>query len=276
MTHSVNDNVIDDQNSHLKRLRQQPFTDIHCHCLPGLDDGPKTMAEALALCRGLVEEGIAAVVATPHQLGYFNGCNEAVKVRDAVYRLNKKLKSGGIPLKVLPGGEVRVDERICRLLDADKILTLADGGRYILLELPHFAFVDIEPLLVELTSMGLQTIISHPERNKPLATQPRALHRWLEHSVHLQITASSLLGDLGPQARKAAWHFLRSGWATLVATDSHDINVIRPRMRAAFRRINKRLGEDLARLVCIENPSRVVNGQDILPISVRDQQEVGR
>ncbi len=276
MTHFVKDNIIDAQDSHPKRRRWQKFTDIHCHCLPGLDDGPKTMAEALALCRGLVEEGIAVVVATPHQLGYFDGCNEAVKVRDAVYRLNKRLRSGSIPLKVLPGSEVRVDERICRLLDADKVLTLADGGRYVLLEFPPFVLIDIEPLLIELTSMGLQAIISHPERNKPLVTQPRMLSRWLELSAHLQITASSLLGDFGPEAKRAAWNFLSSGWATLVATDSHDVNFIMPRIKAAFRCISAKLGEDLARLVCIENPSRVVNGQDIVPVSLHNQQEVGR
>jgi len=234
------------------------------------------MAEALALCQMLFEEGIATVVATPHQLGYFDGCNDAVKVRDAVYRLNKKLRSGGIPLKVLPGGEVRVDERICRLLDADKILTLADGGRYVLLELASFVLIDIEPLLIELTSMGLKVIVSHPERNKPLVTQPRMLSKWLELSAHLQITASSLLGDFGPEAHKAAWNFLSSGWATLVATDSHDTNVITPRMRAAFGRISKRLGEDVARMVCIENPSRVINGQDIVLGRRHNQQEVGR
>jgi len=275
MTHFVKDNMIAAQDSHPKRRRLQPFTDIHCHCLPGLDDGPKTMAEAIALCRMLFEEGIATVVATPHQLGYFDGCNEAVKVRDAVYGLNNTLRSEGIPLKVLPGGEVRVDERICRLLDADKILTLADGGRYVLLEFPPFVLIDIEPLLIELTSMGLQAIISHPERNQPLLMQPHMLSRWLEFSAHLQITASSLLGDFGPEAHKAAWNFLSSGWAMIVATDSHDINVITPRIKAAFRCISAKLGKDLARLVCIENPSRVINGQDIVTDSRHNQQEVG-
>lgn len=275
MTHPVKDNMIADQDGRPKRRRLQTFTDIHCHCLPGLDDGPKTMAEAIALCRMLFEEGIATVVATPHQLGYFDGCNDAAKVRDAVYGLNNTLRSEGIPLKVLPGGEVRVDERICRLLDADKILTLADGGRYILLELPSFVLIDIEPLLIKLASMGLQTIISHPERNKPLLMQPHMLSRWLEFSVHLQITASSLLGDFGPEAHKAAWNFLSSGWAMLVATDSHDTNVITPRIKAAFGHISTKLGKDLARLVCIENPSRVINGQDIVTDRRHNQQEVG-
>lgn len=275
MTYSIKDNMTAAQDDRYKRGRLQPFIDIHCHCLPDFDDGPRTMPEAIALCRMLFKEGIDTVVATPHQLGYFDGCNEASKVRDAVSGLNNRLRSEGIPLKVLAGGEVRVDERICSLLDADEILTLADGGRYILIELPSFVLIDIEPLLIELTSKGLKVIISHPERNKPLLKQPQMLAKWLEHSVHLQVTASSLLGDFGLKARKAAWNFLSSGRAMLVATDSHDINDITPRIRAAFGNISTNLGKDLARLVCIENPSRVINGQDIVTDRRHNQQETG-
>ena len=276
MIDSVNGNIIDVQNDHLKKHRWQKFTDIHCHCLPGLDDGPTTMAESLALCRRLAAEGIATVVATPHQLGRFEGCNEAARVREAVGALNESLTNSGVPLNIVPGGEVRVDERVCELLEADKILTLADSGRYILLELPYQVFIDIEPLLTELASMGIQSVIAHAEKIEALATQHQVLLRWLEHSAHLQITASSLVGDFGSKVQRAAWHFLTSGRATLVATDSHDINFRRPRMRAAFGRISARLGKDLAHLVCIENPSRVINGQDILPVSLYNQHEVDR
>jgi protein-tyrosine phosphatase len=276
MIDSVNSNTIDDQNNHLKRYRRQKFTDIHCHCLPGFDDGPATMAESLTLCRRLAEEGIGTVVATPHQLGRFEGCNEAVNVREAVRSLNEALRNSDVLLKIVPGGEVRVDKRIYKLLEADKILTLADGGRYILLELPHQVFIDIDPLLAELDSMGIQPVISHAEKIATLAKQPQVLLRWLEHSTHLQITASSLVGDFGSKVQKVAWHFLTSGWAILVATDSHDTNVRKPQMKAAFRCIGKKLGEDIARLVCIENPSRVVNGQHIVPVLLYDQQEVER
>jgi len=276
MIDSVNGNIIDAQDPHLKGYGWEKFTDIHCHCLFGLDDGPATMAESLALCRSLVEEDIATVVATPHQLGRFDGSNKATNVREAVNNLNKALRNSDVPIKILPGGEVRVDERVCQLLRADKILTLADGGRYILLELPRHVFIDIEPLLIELASMGIQSVISHAEKIALPATQHQVLLRWLEHSAHLQITASSLVGDFGSKVQRAAWDFLRSGLATLVAKDSHNMDVRRPRMKAAFGHISTRLGKNLARLVCIENPSRVVNGQEIVPISLHNQQEADR
>ncbi|OHB60362.1 MAG: hypothetical protein A2167_00395 [Planctomycetes bacterium RBG_13_46_10] len=277
MTDSVRENLIDGENGSLYvNNKWERFTDIHCHCLPGLDDGPSTMKEALALCRMLAAEGIATIVATPHQLGRFESFNEAATVREAVNNLNESLKNNAIPVEVVPGGEVRVDERICKLLESDRILTLADGGKYLLLELPYQVFIDIEPLLIELASMDIQSIISHAERILPTAAQSNLLLHWLDQSAHFQITASSLLGDFGPEAQRAAWDFLTSGRAALVATDSHDIDSRKPRMRTAFRHISDKLGKELAHLVCIENPLRVINGRDILPLSLCDQKEIDR
>ena len=243
------------------RFDGRRFVDVHCHCLAGLDDGPATMAEGLELCRGLVEDSITDVVATPHQLGRYSGCNEAAEIRDAVLSLNESLRRHSIPLNVYPGGDIRVDERICELLEADKILTLADGGRYVLLELPHEVFINIEPLLAELCSRGIEAIISHPERHSALSRQPKVLERWFRDYAHLQVTAGSFLGEFGPAAQNAAWQFLSSGWVSLVATDSHDLAGRSPCMTAACRQIATRFGEGIARLVCVENPMMVLRSQ---------------
>lgn len=276
MVNSFDDKAMDKGNEQLNAYPRQPFIDIHCHCLPGIDDGPGTMMESLELCRRLAEEGITKVVATPHQLGRFNGHYDASKIREAVCNLNELLKDNDVPLEVVPGSEVRLDERIHRLLDDDKILTLADGGKYLLLELPFDIFIDIEPLLIDFASMGIQCIIAHTELNPPLVERPQVLFRWLEHAVHLQITASSIVGDFGPEAQRNAWALLTSHRATLVATDSHNVNFRRPRMRAAFTRISEKLGQYIADLACIKNPSRVVKGEDIKPVNLMNQQEAER
>jgi len=264
---------MDVSNNH-RRQKSVKFVDIHCHCLAGIDDGPSDITESVALCKALAEDNVAFVVATPHQLGRFEGLNEAQSVRDAVRKLNRILKSRRIPIMVVPGGEVRVDERICQLLEDDKILTLADSGRYILLELPHQVFIDIEPMLRDLASIGVRPIISHVERVSALVKEPNILLKWFEHSTNLQITASSLLGGFGIRAERAAWNFLTSGWARLVASDSHDLNSRKPAMRAVYNLITTKLGKDLANQVCIENPLRVIKAMDILPVSVFEKQEV--
>jgi protein-tyrosine phosphatase len=268
MTRQVNDNLFEAEHVGDDRFAREHYVDIHCHCLPGLDDGPATMSESLALCRALVNENITTVVATPHQLGRFSECNEAAQVREAVLTLNEKLKSNDIALGVMAGADVRVDERICQLLEADKVLTLTDGGKYILLELPHEVFIDIEPLLADLGSMGIQSIISHPERHPGLTKEPDILAKWLERPAHLQVTAGSLLGCFGSATEKFGWGLLGSGRASLVATDCHNLDGRRPCMKAAFKRISDRLGETVARLVCIENPLRVLKGQDMAAYSL--------
>jgi len=253
---------------------QPCFVDIHCHCLPAVDDGPSTISESLDLCRAMADDGITRVIATPHQLGRFNGFNEAVHIRQAVCQLNKELEIADIALTVIGGADVRVDERIPQLLKSGHILTLADGGKYILLELPHQVFIDIEPLLDELLSMGIQSVISHPERHVVLANQHEVLLKWLEYSAYLQITAASLLGEFGLMAQKAAWHLLSSGYVSLVATDAHHANERGPRMSAAFERIRVKLGRDVARLVCIENPQKVLNGEDLETVLPRKSREM--
>lgn len=275
MTDFVEGYPMDGERSCLDRTGGRGFTDIHCHCLHGLDDGPSTAEQSLELCRMLADEGITTAVATPHQLGRFDGSNDPASIRQTVADLKSRLARHGISLDVLPGAEVRVDERICRLLEADRILTLADQGRYILLELPHGVFIDVEPLLAELCSAGFEPIIAHAERITALKAPPSVLAKWLDCPAHLQITASSLLGDFGTQLQRAAWSLLTSGTATLVASDSHDTGLRKPRMKAAFERIGIQLGQEIAHLVCNENPSRVVTGRDIVPVSVCGRKEAG-
>lgn len=248
--------------------------DIHCHCLPAIDDGPAAVSEAIDLCRAMAADGITTAIATPHQLGRFHDDNAAEQIREKVSVLNEELQNSGITLTIVPGGDVRVDERICRLLDDDNILTLADDGKYILLELPHQTFINIEPLLAELSSRGIQSIVSHPERHPVLAKQPGLLSTWFKHSTQLQITAASLLGEFGDLPQKAAWQFLNSGMAKLVATDCHNLTTRRPCMREAFERIAMKSGPALARQVCIENPLKVLNGQRIADVVLCGHKEI--
>jgi protein-tyrosine phosphatase len=263
-THPANLNMKEQMNFDV--LNRGQFTDIHCHCLPGIDDGPETITESLALCQALVRDRITTVIATPHQLGRFNRENNAAKIREKVRTLNKELKNNNIALSVAAGADVKVDERICQLIKDDEVLSLADGRKYILLEPPDSIYIDIEPLLIELLSIGIKAIITHPERHPVLALKPQLMTKWIENKAGIQITAGSLQGRFGPIAKKNAWQLLSSGAPLLVATDSHNTGSRCPCMRAAFELIRAKLGDNIAHLVCIENPSRVLEGKDILTV----------
>lgn len=237
--------------------------DVHCHCLPGLDDGPATVAEAMALCRALAEDGITAVIATPHELGRHEGNGQAAEIRRAVSRLNAALAAEGVPLNVLPGADVRLDERIPALLAAGRLLTLADRGKYLLVELPQEVLIDLRPLIEELALRRVKVIVSHPERHMVLVRQLHAVVPWLEAGAVLQVTAASLLGEFGSAAGRAAWYWLSIGAAALVATDAHDTVGRGPRMSDAIDAIVQRLGHVAAKRVCIDNPLRVLQGEEL-------------
>jgi protein-tyrosine phosphatase len=247
--------------SHPRRL----FVDLHCHCLPGLDDGPRSHEEALALCRSLAEDNIAVVVATPHQLGRFAGRTGPEVVRRATTQLNNRLAGAGINLDVTPGGEVRLDERVGALLAADGILTLADRRRHLLLEVPEEAFIDIEPVIAEVAGQGMNLILAHPERNTALMAHPQAMWRWLNCGVSLQLTAGSLAGHWGREVKQNAWRLLDAGWAAIIATDAHDCSAAGPCMTIAFEMVRGRLGAPIAHLLCCCNPWRVLQGERICP-----------
>jgi protein-tyrosine phosphatase len=253
------------QQARLDQWGVSRCVDVHCHCLPGIDDGPESLDDALDLCEALVADGITTVVASPHQLGVYDGYNAAAEVRAAVAELAAELETCDIPLEILPGADVRVDERLVRLIEADNVLTVADRRRHVLLELPHQVFVDPLPAIAALAASGVQTIMTHPERHRYLAGAVDRIAAWVEAGAVLQITAGSLLGDFGPLANQEAWRLIHAGLVSLVATDAHDSQRRPPRLTAALALIDRELGADAARAMCLDNPLRILRGETIAP-----------
>ena len=249
---------------------RERFTDVHCHCLPGLDDGPSGPVEALALCRALAADGIRTVVATPHQFGRFEGKYGGREIHAAVQRLRESLREARVPVTVLAGADVRIDEQIPSRLDSGEVLTLGGAGRYLLLELPPEVFVDPQALLARLAQRGVVAIITHPERHPFLARHPGQVQRWADYRPGLQITAASFGGGFGRISQDAAWAFLRQPLPLLAATDAHDAIARPPRMTEAYGLLSRRLGRSVARRLCVENPQRVVSGQDLLMLARED------
>ncbi|MEM9656962.1 MAG: CpsB/CapC family capsule biosynthesis tyrosine phosphatase [Planctomycetota bacterium] len=237
--------------------------DVHCHCLPGLDDGPTSLGEAVGLCQALAENGLTTVVATPHQLGSYDRLNSAAVVDRAIAEMKEELDAAGVPLELLPGGDVRVDERLLKLLDSGEVISTAGAGQHLLLELPHELYVDPLPMIEMLAERGLQTIMTHPERHRYLAGSVGRLQTWVDEGAVLQITAGSLIGDFGRTAYNEAWRLVESGLVSLIATDAHDARRRPPRMREAIGVLSDRVGGDFARHVCIDNPLKVIGGEAI-------------
>jgi protein-tyrosine phosphatase len=253
----------------LQRLHEfdaERCVDIHCHCLPGIDDGPASIEDAIALCELLVADGITTVIATPHQLGRYDCTNLAADIRSAADALAAELKDREIPLDVLPGGDVRVDERIPALLTSGTIGSVADAGRHLLLELPHELFIDPIPMIDHLRETGIQAVITHPERYSYLQNRPHFAQKCLEHGAILQITCGSLVGSFGRRAYDEAWRLILAGMVSIVASDAHDVARRPPQMTAAIEALQRAVGPGVTRLLAIENPLRIVHGESLQPL----------
>jgi protein-tyrosine phosphatase len=242
--------------------------DMHCHCLPAIDDGPASVAEAIELCRLLVADGITTVVATPHQLGRYGQANTCRRILEGIEEFRRHLVAEGIPLQILPGAEVRIDEKIVQGVMSGDLLTLADGKFHVLLELPKHTFVDPMPLIREFAERHYRVIIAHPERQQGVMMQPSLAEPWFKSGAILQVTAGSLLGDFGKNSQRSAWELIGRGWVQLIASDAHDAQRRPPRISPAMDAISALFGERYARQLCVENPVRIAHGRD-LPVPPR-------
>src|SRR5262245_47968493 len=252
------------QQSRLKQFQCARVVDVHCHILPGVDDGPQDLNESVALARMLVEEGVTDVIATPHQLGRWDGANTGPQVRQAVAEFQDDLNKSSIPLRIHPGGEIRLDERVPALLRSERVLTLADNERWLLLELPPSVAIAPKPLAAYLRQSGAGIVLAHAERYDCLSADANSAAAWIDEGIALQVNAASLLGGSGERARQAAWSWLERGWVSIIASDAHSTNTRRPRLAEALDAIVRRSGQDTAFRVCIDNPSRVLEGLELV------------
>lgn len=195
--------------------------DIHAHILPGLDDGPETPEESLEMASAFVKAGYTTVVATPHVIpGVYD--HARTTILQSVRRFQEQLQAARIPLTVLPGAEYHVSDRLLPLLRAGELLTLNDTGKYLLVELPFYQIPEyVSQVLFELLLAGVTPVIAHPERNDYLVRHPGALAEMVRKGVLAQVTAASLTGLFGGEARRVAARFLQDGTAHFVATDAH-------------------------------------------------------
>lgn len=241
---------------------QASFVDIHCHLLPGIDDGASDWDATLAMARMAVADGIRTIIVTPHQQGNF-AANLGDDIRRQTTELQNRLIHAEIPLTVLPGADVRIEDGMLERLASGVVLSLADHRRHVLLELPHELYFPLEPLLKLLHQQSLVGILSHPERNRGILSRPELISPLVAQGCLMQITAGSLLGTFGPDSQKLAESMLVQGTVHFLATDAHSPTRRRPLMRRAYQRICELTDERTASLLCMQNPAQVARGETV-------------
>lgn len=236
--------------------------DLHAHILPGLDDGAKDLDDALNMCRIAAQDGITAIIATPHMSS--GNPLRRPGVLSAIKALQEKVNSSVIPLRILPGAEIHLDPDLPERAAGGEIVTIADAGKYILVEFSRDVIpIGAEDVLFNLRILGLRPIITHPERNLAIQADPDLLVPLIYAGNATQITAASLTGEFGGDARRCAEIMVKRRMAHVVATDAHSTLYRRPILSEARKVIAELSGDDEADAAFITRPKAIIEGREL-------------
>ncbi len=234
--------------------------DVHHHLLYGLDDGPDTIEESMAMAKMADENGITHIVCTPHANSRYAFSPEENASRLA--RLREELAKLGSPIILGQGCDFHLNWD--NIEDARKhpAKYSINGKRYLLVELPdNFIPGSLTNTLAELQLSGIVPIVTHPERNSAIKRDPARLKPWLENGALIQVTAGAILGKFGSTSKALTERFISDDWVHLIATDAHNVSKRPPLMRAAYDRIVQGWGGETADRLCVVNPRAVFDGE---------------
>lgn len=231
--------------------------DLHCHILPGIDDGAETVDDSAAMAKVALEDGVRTIVATPHGVEWAYTGDE-VETRTRVADLGLELAARGLELEVLPGLEVFITPDTPAHHAQGRVYTM-NGSRYMLVEFPLSVFPSyVEQILFELQLRQLVPVIAHPERNSTIAADPQRLLRLVERGMLVQVTAGSILGIFGARTRETAESLLTRRLAHVIASDAHSAGGRAPVLSAAMRRASELIGEEAARAMVTSVPAAIL------------------
>jgi protein-tyrosine phosphatase len=235
------------------------MVDLHCHILPGLDDGPENVEISLAMAEAAIADGITHVVATPHSSNehFF----DYPRVRALRAELQEKI---GDRLILATGCDFHLSPENLDALRQDARPFCINQRDYLLVEFNEYSIPpSMDQTLHEIQLLGLRPVITHPERNAILRLQTERLGKWVRLGCFIQVTAGSLTGVFGPGAQKDSLRWLADGLVHIVASDAHNTRGRPLKLQAAFDLVRGQFGEEKARALFTENPMAAFEGRDL-------------
>jgi protein-tyrosine phosphatase len=235
------------------------MVDIHCHILPGLDDGAESLEISCAMAEMAIADGITHVIGTPHASEAHRFIPELVKQRrdDVQARFEGRLI-------LATGCDFHLSFENLQDIRQDSTSYTLNQKNYLLVEFADFSIPpSLDQALHQLQLAGLHPIITHPERNPLIRSQPERLFRWLRQGCYAQVTAQSLLGEFGRPARDVTVRWLEAGAVHFLASDAHNITTRPLRLREAFEQIEKTRGVAVAQALLVDNPLAAFEGRQL-------------
>jgi len=238
--------------------------DLHNHLLPGIDDGAKQLEETLEFLRIAGRDGITAVTATPHMKpGVYDN------TRAAIFESLAKVKQAARgdeaeKVELLPGAEVYFTADVVQRAKAGELMTVADRGKYMLLELPYQQIpMKVYDTIFQLRLLGITPIMAHPERVAYYLEDFERVAASVRLGALTQVTGNSITGRFGNKARDFAVRMLERNLIHILASDSHDVRYRPPTLSDARDAVARLVGAPIARRLVEDNPAAILAGQEI-------------
>jgi protein-tyrosine phosphatase len=233
--------------------------DLHSHVLPGLDDGAQTIEDSCELARAARADGIATIAATPHVRADYP--TTADQMEAGVETVRRALAGAGIPVEIVPGGEIALDALPGLSREDLARFTLGASGRYLLVEFPYGGWpLDLEHRVFELLASGLTPILAHPERTRDVQNDPKRLARAVAGGALVQVTAAAIDGRLGRNPKGAATRLIELGLVHVLASDAHTPDIRAIGLSKALEEVGD---EALGRWLVEDAPAAILAAEDL-------------
>ena len=239
--------------------------DVHTHVLPGIDDGPRTTQDAVALARAAVAAGTTEMVATPHVSWEWQTSSQVM--HEGVKAMQAELDAAGVPLRLRTGAEVALTRAMD--LDDEELRALRlGGGEWLLAECPlSMAAPGVDSLMLRLQSQGHRLLLGHPERAPVFHRSPDMLERLVDAGMLTQITAGSLAGRFGSTVQRFTFELVEAGLVHNIASDAHNADRRPPGVLAEIEEAEGELPglAQHAEWLCEQVPRAILDGGEVPP-----------
>lgn len=233
--------------------------DLHCHLLPGIDDGSKSLAQTLDMLRYAVDAGISKLVCTPHIIpGRYDNSFDSIK---SVFKNTKsEIIKNKIPIDIGMAAEIRFDPVIIDMVNNNTLPILGEyeGQSLILLEFPHSHIPPGSDELIKwLAKKGIRVLVAHPERNRSVLRDINKLESLHKLGCLFQITGGSLTGVFSQASKDCAIELLKRERVFIIASDAHNLHERKPELEPARQKAEKIVGEEISLDMVLGRPDKI-------------------
>lgn len=242
------------------------MVDIHCHILPRIDDGSRSLSESIAMARVAASSGVTQIAATPHFVGKAESLEELPRIVSRVRRLQQELVHQEIPVEIVPGAEILFLPETLELARREMLPTLGHS-RYLLTEF-YFDYPaeELDGALKALKEMDYIPVVAHPERYAAVQNQPELVYGWFDRGMVIQMNKGSVLGSFGNSAERCAQKLLDRGMVHVIASDGHRADSRTPDMSFIRSWAEDNLGRSYSDVVLRRNPGLILRGKPTVSV----------